>query len=261
MDDACVAALLGRLGSASAREAWSEFLEAYAALLLQVIRLTECDPDRVGDCFVFVCERLSEHSFARLRRFEPGGPASFATWLRVVTRHLAIDWRRSRFGRLKVFRGVASLSTLHQQLFTFRHRDHLSVDQAFLALGVAHPGLTMEAVVRADEEIEARLEPHHRTRLAAARTRDVVLGDEASLAAEAAEPGPDPEVQLAEKERLGRLRRALADLDPSDALLLRLRFDKDLTLTQVARVTGLRDAQVADRRIRRALKRLEERMD
>jgi hypothetical protein len=42
---------------------------------------------------------------------------------------------------------------------------------------------------------------------------------------------------------------------------VRLRFERDLTLAQVARLTGLKDAQTADRRLREVLEDLRERLD
>jgi DNA-directed RNA polymerase specialized sigma24 family protein len=44
-------------------------------------------------------------------------------------------------------------------------------------------------------------------------------------------------------------------------LLLRLRFDQDLTLEQIARLTGMESAQSVDRRIRRVLQELRQRMN
>jgi DNA-directed RNA polymerase specialized sigma24 family protein len=47
--------------------------------------------------------------------------------------------------------------------------------------------------------------------------------------------------------------RALARLPSADRFMLRLRFEQDLTLDQVARLSGLPDAQTADRRLRKIL--------
>ena len=89
--------------------AWDEFLDEYAALVLQIVHLFERDPDRVDDCFVFVCEQLKKNDLRRIRRFDENGSASFPTWLRAVVRNLCLDWRRSRFGRPRSFRVIARL--------------------------------------------------------------------------------------------------------------------------------------------------------
>ena len=74
-------------GVAGNREVqWDRFLAEFAPLVLQVVHLFERDPDRVDDCFVFVCERLKRDNLRRLRRFDEDGSASFPTWLRAVTK-------------------------------------------------------------------------------------------------------------------------------------------------------------------------------
>ena len=42
----------------------------------------------------------------------------------------------------------------------------------------------------------------------------------------------------------------------AEPLLVRLRFDQELTLQQIAELAGLKDAQTADRRIREVLEKL-----
>jgi RNA polymerase sigma factor (sigma-70 family) len=75
------------------------------------------------------------------------------------------------------------------------------------------------------------------------------------------DPRPDPETLAASNERRSTLARALSRLPKLDRLLLRLRFDQDLTLEQIARLTGMESAQSVDRRIRRVLEELRQRMN
>ncbi len=112
-----VARVLGRLSTRDAADAWREFLDAYAALILHVIRTGARDPDDASDCFLFVCEKLSQNKFRRLRRFRTDGPASFSTWLRAVVRNLSIDWHRKRAGRRRAVRSISRLPVLEQELF------------------------------------------------------------------------------------------------------------------------------------------------
>jgi len=60
--------------------------------------MLERDTDSVSDCYLYVCEHLHRTEYRRLRRFKPGGPASFRTWLFLVARNLALDWRRKKYG-------------------------------------------------------------------------------------------------------------------------------------------------------------------
>jgi RNA polymerase sigma-70 factor (ECF subfamily) len=74
------------------------------------------------------------------------------------------------------------------------------------------------------------------------------------------DPQPDPEVRAAGLEREAALRGLVARLPEQERLLIRLRFEQDLTLDQIAKLTGLKDAQTVDRRLRQALDSLRESM-
>ncbi len=183
MEDRRIAEILQGLGSSDSQDAWREFLEGYAPLLLQVARYSEPDPDSASDCFLFLCEHLSREGFRRLRRFRVGGAASFSTWLRAVSRNLCLDWRRHRHGRPR--------------------------------------------------------------REGAVPTRPIEVPLE-----EVRDPAPGPEMVAACNERQAALASAVGRLPAEDRLLLRMRFEQELTLEQIARTTGLKDAQSVDRRIR-----------
>lgn len=67
------------------------------------------------------------------------------------------------------------------------------------------------------------------------------------------DPSPDPEARTAKREEYAALERAVARLEAHEKLLIRLRFEQDLTLDRVAQLTGLNDPQSADRAIKRIL--------
>ncbi len=109
--------ILEHLSSRDPEAAWGEFLDEYSASIFQVVRHFERDPTLVPDCFQFVCEKLNTNSLQRLRKFRPGGPASFSTWLRAVVRNLCLDWHRKQFGRPRFFKSISRLSGFDQQVF------------------------------------------------------------------------------------------------------------------------------------------------
>jgi DNA-directed RNA polymerase specialized sigma24 family protein len=74
------------------------------------------------------------------------------------------------------------------------------------------------------------------------------------------EPGPGPDDLTAELQLQRRLRDALARLPVEQRLLLRLRYDQNLTLAAVARLTNQPDPFRANRQIQSALKALAELM-
>src|SRR5712671_5121382 len=164
-----IAEILRRLDSDSAQQAWSDFLESYSPIIFQVVRLFETDPDDVAGCFLFVCERLSVNRFQRLRRFRAAGPASFATWLRAVTRHLCIDWYRSQAGRAQIFDCVARLSALDREVFCRVHRDRVPLDDAFADLRSRFSTLSRDQFMQSFERVEGALTPRQRWLLATQR--------------------------------------------------------------------------------------------
>src|SRR6266704_1525798 len=130
MENSPVARILDRLGSDEFQQAWADFLETYSPNIFQTAKLFERDADPVADCFLFVCERLSEKGFRRLRSFKPGGSAQFTTWLRVVVRNLCMDWHRKEFGRHRVFQSIAKLGALEQEIFRCIYEQGLSQDES-----------------------------------------------------------------------------------------------------------------------------------
>ena len=125
-------------------EAWAEFLQEYSTLIFSIAQHLERDIDRASDCFQFVCERLSADGFRRLRRFKPQGPASFPTWLRAVVRNLCLDWRRKEFGRRRVFRSIARLSSFDQEVFRYVYERGDSIDDTFVLLQSRFSDVTPE---------------------------------------------------------------------------------------------------------------------
>lgn len=90
-----------RLEASDTDAAWTLFLARYHRLIGATIARCISEEEDALDVFAHVCERLSVDDLARLRRFHdsPSHRAKFSTWLVVVVRNLAIDWRRTREGR------------------------------------------------------------------------------------------------------------------------------------------------------------------
>jgi RNA polymerase sigma factor (sigma-70 family) len=258
-EDVQASRILARLGGAAAAEAWRDFLEAYALIILQVVRLFERDPDHVSDCFLFVCEHLCAGGCRRLRRFQVSGPASFPTWLRAVVRNLCLDWHRREYGRHRDFRVIQRMPALEQAVFERAFRNQATHEEVFLSLRQSFPGLTPAAVADCGARIEAVLSGRQRWLLAVrqARTLPIEEPGETKPAVSLVDPSPGPEEQASSNQQRSALRRALASLPASDLLLLRMRFAEDLTLDQVARLMNLANPQSADRRIQDVLKQLQ----
>jgi RNA polymerase sigma factor (sigma-70 family) len=263
VDDGRISRVLEQLRSGEATDAWAEFLQDYSPVVLQVIRLLESEHDSIADCYLFVCEQLSRNRFRRLCKFEPEGKASFSTWLRVVVRNLCLDWRRHEFGRHRVFESVKNLAALDQQVFQCLFRRGLSVSETFLTLRPAFPDLREEQIEAIQVRLNSLLTPRQRWLLRTERPeilREPATseGEGEGLHEQLPDSRPDPEKWAAIQQEQEALAKAVKKLPAADRLLVRLRYEQGLTLEKVAELTGLKDAQTADRRIRSILDFLRE---
>jgi RNA polymerase sigma factor (sigma-70 family) len=250
-----IAEILKRLGSREARDAWSGFIEKYGALIFQVVRHFEADKDHASDCFQFVCERLCEARFRRLRRFKPIGPAKFSTWLRAVVRNLCLDWRRQQFGRRRLFSSISRLSEFDQEIFRLVHEGRATEEEALALLRPKFPNVTSTMVSQAVERINQALTGTQNWLLQARSLLGAKQSADASPEKQDKfiDSAPDPEALAIRAERTRALNHALRGLSNAERLLIKLRFDQELTLDQIAKLLELGNAQRVDRQIKQIL--------
>ncbi len=261
MADSGVARILDGLGSPQCRQAWSDFLALYSPYILQTVKVFERDDDPVADCFLFVCERLCEKGFRRLRSFDPGGSAEFTTWLRVVVRNLCLDWHRKESGRYRVFQSVAKLGALEQEVFKCVYERGLSQDESLNLLRLRHPQLTMEELEASLARVQSTLTDRQIWLASTRRHTPVPLAPDLEDPvqeglAEIADPAPSIESFLMVDEQREALNRALGRLSEPERLLIKMRFEQGLTLQEIGRLVGLKDAQTVDRRLREVIEKL-----
>lgn len=242
-------------------EAWTDFIQRFAPLLLQAARSVERDADAAADAFVFTCQHLRERRAARLGAFDFDRPGHFETWLRAVALNLCRDARRQRTGRFRPFAVLRRLPPLEQRIFRLRHELGFSFEQTFASLAPEFPGLTESRLSEADAAVSAHVTARQRWTLLTRRPRLETIdtsrdGDPLDDALAAPAESSDPEWQLMTRESAHRLAEAIGTLTADERLLIRLRFDRGVTLTRLATMFGYRDVQTADRRIRDILKRL-----
>lgn len=257
--------LLAQLNSRDPEEAWRLFLADYSTTILRIVRHLEQDSDSVPDCFQFVCEALCANSFRRLKKFRPVGAALFSTWLRAVVRNLCLDWRRKQFGRHRFFKSISRLSGFDQEVFRHRYERRVSFVETIEAVRAIFPNTTREEVAESILRIERVLTVRQRQMLEARimQQSTQALSPDVRAASIAAIPDPSPNPEgLAEMAQGAlALKRALGRLPPRDRLLIRLRFDQELTLDQVAKLLDLGNAQRAERQIKAVLSRLREELE
>ena len=265
MSDEGVKELLERLSSGRVDSAWSEFLARYSPLIMHVIRRHDAGDGPATECFNHVCAALSDNKFRRLRSFRLDGPACFKTWLMAVVSNLCVDWRRQQQGRIRPTPCVLHLPELDQQVYQCIYVRRMSRAQCLQELMPRFPELTDATVSEINARLFALLTPQQRWQLSV-RTRALqhvnrrASSEDDDLTQRVTEPGPGPDDLTAELQEQRQLRDALARLPAAQRLLLRLRYDQNLTLAEVARLTNQPDPFRANRQIQSALKALAELM-
>lgn len=249
--DPFLASILSAISLADRQSAWSEFLERYSGLIYHVVLSFDRDADRSGNCYLFVCEQLSANDFRRLRKFEAGGAASFSTWLCAVARNLCLDWHRKEHGRYRVFGSIARRSAADQMLFELVFRQGCSVEEAREELSRRGMDLSFAEIEEKVNELRRCVTSRQLWLLSSGKGADTIDSEEEEAhAMEPVDPAPDPEALAVLRQTHAQVSAALGSLSDSDRLVVRLRYQEGLTLQQLARLVGLKDAQTADRRLR-----------
>lgn len=256
MSEARIHLILQQLREGNAHDAWSEFIDDYAPVIFEVVRRLEPDPDGVADCFQFICERLCEARFRRLLKFSPGGPAKFSTWLRAVVRNLCLDRRRKQFGRRRIFRSIARLSPLDQQVFQFVHVRGLSECDTLSLLAADFHHLKAESISESVARINQALSANQSWLVGQRKVVSHLSAPSEHAEVTVTDAAVDPEMRAIVGERKRILRRAMTRLGPQERLLIRLRYEEGLTLDHIAKLLELGNAQRVDRKLNEILSSL-----
>lgn len=240
------------LTSGQADVGWLTFIRAYSKTIRDVVRQFEGDTILADDCFEYVCAKLSDDNFRRLRTFEPDGPAQFRTWLTLVSANLCTDWRRKQYGRQRPPRLVQKLPDLERLVFQYLFRQGMTRHECLHCLQSRYPRLGYEDVQRISAKLHGLLNAKHRQ--SRARQKELVPVCDVDLGDDETSSRPDFQLQL--EQDLQQLQKALARLEPDQRLLLQLRYQQNLTLKEIAELMGLEDPFRTRRAIDKALESL-----
>jgi RNA polymerase sigma factor (sigma-70 family) len=185
-----------------------------------------------------------ENNYDVLRRFE--GRCALATYVTVVVQRLFFDWRNRMWGRWRPSSEARRLGPSAILLERLIVRDGWTIEQSLDMLRINH-----------QIEIDDTIREFCNTLTARAPARRLVSEDDAS---EVASPGPsaDDSVVLAERDFLAKrvqaaLDRARQSLPAMDRLMLKMRFDDGMAVSDIARALHL-DQRPMYRTIERLLK-------
>ena len=248
------------LAGANPDIAWRRFLDQYAGKIMGIARQYESAPDLAQDCFLHVCEKLSEHGFRRLRWYDAARGADFGTWLTAVISRLCIDWRRMEYGRRRLPSAILRLSRFDRAVFRLRYLQHLDLSLCLQFVRIDFPGTFRSELAQSLERLHNALSPRKRWSLLQRHLSRSAMSGSAGVGGrrefEPADDGPAPEDLVAGEQEREDLREALARLTPEQQLLLRLRFQEEMPLKDIARVTDCGDLHRARRLIIAALEEL-----
>ena len=253
-----ISILLRKLSSADASSAWAGFLDMYAPLLMHTASQFVYDQERINDCFLYVCEQLSDQGFRRLLKYNTEGRARFRTWLGTVVFNLCVDWHRREFGRATLSPAISALPAFDQAVYRLVVEQGLDKESAFQTLLADFPDLTRDLVAKAAGRGFALLTSRQRWQVGIRqRGRKPAWNDPPGTQPEdLPDPQPGPDKQAQASQDLESLQRALGLLPAGQRLLLRLRFEQGLSLAKIAQLQNLGDTNRTWRHLQDAIKAL-----
>jgi RNA polymerase sigma factor (sigma-70 family) len=203
----------------------TRFLPEIERIVAWVGRRQGLPPQEVEELNGEVRLKLLENDSARLRAY--GGRSSFESYLVVCIQRLAYDLRDKKLGAWEPSAEARRIGPQAVALERLWVRDGLILDECERTLAPQFPALTRQEI----EEIAVRLP---------VRARRRQEGDESLDRRPAPTPSPDQQLEeregfAARREILAALSEELAELTAEDQLLVRLRVESGLKISEIAR--------------------------
>lgn len=208
-------------------------------------RRRHLSPAEREDFASFVHLRLVDDDFAILRKFQ--SRSTLWTYLAAVIERLSLDFCAGKWGRWRPSAMAERLGPVAVILERLVTRDLHTIDEAIEIVRTNHDVLLSHAQLRAIwDQLPARV-----------RTSEV--GEEAAAAVSSTETS-ETNVDDAERRegvaRLGRaLKAAFEKIAVQDRVLIALRFDQDLSMVEIAKLTGS-SVPTLHRRLDKSVKQL-----
>jgi RNA polymerase sigma factor (sigma-70 family) len=218
-------------------------------LVNQIVRTTGrrrhlSAPER-EDFASFVHLRLIEDDYAILRKFQ--NRSTLWTYLAMVIERLSLDFCAEKWGRWRPSAMAERLGAAAVNLERLVTRDNHSLDEAIEILRTNHDvGLTDVELRRIWEQLPTR-------------TRTTSVGEEAAAAVSSDDSSESSVEDSDRRTRIERLQRALQTafekIPAQDRVLIALRFDQDLSMVEIAKLTGS-SVPTLHRRLDKSVKQL-----
>ena len=220
----------------------------------------------IRDAVVFICRRkglneddasdfashvnlkLLDNDQAILRKFR--GISSMNTYLATVVHRLYQDYRIGQWGKWRPSARARRLGSAAETLERLIYRENYSTDQAIEILKTNHHiDLSYEALSDLARQLPQRMP---RQMVSEAHLRSM---ESNSAGADAMLISQETAAQKSTLEHL--LNEAMASLNPEDQLVLKMHYQDNFTIAQIARILK-RDQGKLYRRLRKNFKRLKQ---
>ena len=193
----------------------------------------------------FVNLRLVDDNYAILRKFQ--NRSTLWTYLATVIERLSLDFCADKWGRWRPSAMADRLGPVAVLLERLVTRDSHTVDEAIEIVRTNHDvALTYVELRKMWDQLPARV-----------RTTEV--GEEAAAGVSSTETSESIVEDADRRDRLQRLQRALAaafdQIAAQDRVIIALRFDQDLSMVEIAKLTGS-SVPTLHRRLDKSVKQL-----
>lgn len=194
-------------------------LSAIQQIVTAVCRGKGMDAQEIEEFAAVVRLRLVENDYAIVRAFR--GRSSFRTYMTSVVARLLIDYRRQEWGKWRDSAAAERLGAAGVDLERLLQRDGRAAEEAVAIVMARHPALTRAELL----ELAAKIAPRTRRKMVPLEDASHVSIEDSSARAQQAQTAA----------RISHVVRAyIAGLAPDDQLVLKLRFDSDMSVTQIA---------------------------
>jgi RNA polymerase sigma factor (sigma-70 family) len=166
-----------------------------------------------------------EDDYRVFREF--GERSTLRTYLTSVVQHLFLDYRNAQWGKWRPSTDAVRLGPAAIRLDVLLHRDRLSFDEACEQItSESRDAVSRDELERLAEQLPARVP----RRMVGEEAMDALAVDGAMVEA----PIKVTENAATRRKAFVSLTKAMSELPPEDRFLLRLRFERGMTVARIA---------------------------
>ncbi len=241
-----------QLFQTDSEKAWDVFIEKHADFIFTTLRRSGFDQDKASDCFIYICEKLCEKEFRRLKTIKYAGEkGDLMPWLKQVINHLSINWFWSVTGRKRLPKPIEELPAREQKIFKFYFWQGQTPSRVYESMRLEQErNLELADIFDALEKIFEKLSDNKIWNLMSGllRIQQPLSFDkedeETGLSIEPTDDKPLPEKVLAKKENSEILNQAMENLLAREKLVIKMRYEDTLAVADIAKMLNLEIREV-----------------